>query len=288
MLSSRVSGGHPQKSPRSSHIDQQGKQVPVAPKVIWPKLVVNKILRKRLGSNNFVADFPNDTESLQEIPSSDQESLNLKTVSSDQKDILKYKLFVSTWNVGGVAPPENLNLEDLLDTRNNPCDIYVLGFQEVVTLSTGNVLGSENSRISTKWNSLIRAALNKRGISMKSNVPWDFQCIISKQMVGIFISVWVRSGLRKYIRNESVSCVGCGLMGCLGNKGSVSVRFFLDETSFCFVCSHLASGGKEGDERLRNSNAAEILSRTSFPRGSSLNFPRTILDHEYVFRHYIH
>lgn len=60
----------------------------------------------------------------------------------------------------------------------------------------------------------------------------------------------------------------------------MSVRFVLHETSFCFVCSHLASGGKEGDEKHRNSNVAEIFSRTSFPRGSLLDLPRKILNHE--------
>jgi hypothetical protein len=65
-------------------------------------------------------------------------------------------------------------------------------------------------------------------------------------------------------------------------QGAVSVRFRLHETSFCFVCCHLASGGREGDEKYRNSNVAEILSRTNFPRGPSLDLPRKILDHEYV------
>jgi hypothetical protein len=62
----------------------------------------------------------------------------------------------------------------------------------------------------------------------------------------------------------------------------VSVRFRLHETSFCFVCCHLASGGREGDEKYRNSNVAEILSRTRFPRSPSLDLPLKILDHEYV------
>ena len=70
-------------------------------------------------------------------------------------------------------------------------------------------------------------------------------------------------------------------------QGSVSVRFRLHEKSFCFVCSHLASGGRGGDEKYRNSNAAEILSRTIFPRGPSLDLPRKILDHEYVNANYI-
>ncbi|KAI3766209.1 hypothetical protein L2E82_16261 [Cichorium intybus] len=45
-----------------------------------------------------------------------------------------------------------------------------------------------------------------------------------------------------------VSCVGRGLMGYLGNKGSISISMSLHQTSFCFIRSHLTSGQKEGDE----------------------------------------
>ncbi|KAJ9708628.1 hypothetical protein PVL29_000587 [Vitis rotundifolia] len=273
---------------------------------MWPRLVANKFLRKRFCSNNFVADFPSNSGALLQIPTLDEESL-VSTPIFDQKEIPKYKIFVSTWNVGGVAPPEGLDIEDWLGTCKTSCDIYVFGFQEVVPLNAANILGSENSKIAMKWNSLIREALNKRirsrdknerdkqdgemqnGFPVKdgklvieSRVPQDFRCIISKQMVGILISVWVRSYLLPYIQHPSVSCVGCGIMGCLGNKGSVSVRFQLHGTSFCFVCCHLASGGRVGHERHRNSNAADILSRTSFPRGPSLDMPQKILDHDRV------
>ncbi|KAF5206869.1 Type i inositol polyphosphate 5-phosphatase protein [Thalictrum thalictroides] len=270
--------------------------------VMWPRLIVNKILRRRWDSSNFVADFPYSSEdSPSEIQSSDQEPLSPKSVFEDVKNTKKYKVFVSTWNVGGVAPPDTLDMDVWLDRHNNPCDIYVFGFQEIVPLNTGNVLGAEKNRISMKWNSLIRAALHKNtntsaqpqnqknkfysikgGSSMNSNVPMGFQCIISKNMVGILICVWVKSELRQYIQHPSVSCVGCGIMGCLGNKGAVSVRFCLHETSFCFVCGHLASGGKEGDEKHRNSDVAEILSRTSFPRGPLYILPPKILDHDRV------
>eukprot|EP00257_Ricinus_communis_P026190 XP_025013604.1 type IV inositol polyphosphate 5-phosphatase 9 isoform X1 [Ricinus communis] len=263
--------------------------------VMWPRLVASKILRKRLGSNNFVADFPHNgtTEgSLLDIPNFGQPSLSADTIFDHRHkvDTHNYKIFVSTWNVGGIAPSEDLDMEDWLDTPNN-CDIYVLGFQEIVPLRASNVLGSEKSRISMKWNSLIRRALNKKINHYysngekeieNSNILPGFRCVISKQMVGILISVWVRSHLRPYIRHPSVSCVGCGIMSCLGNKGSVSVRFQLHETSFCFICSHLASGGREGDEKHRNSDVAEILLRTSFPRGPSLDLPRKILDHDRV------
>ncbi|XP_038977456.1 type IV inositol polyphosphate 5-phosphatase 7-like, partial [Phoenix dactylifera] len=42
--------------------------------------------------------------------------------------------------------------------------------------------------------------------------------VASKQMVGIFLTVWVRSEIRDDVKNLKVSCVGRGLMGYLGNK----------------------------------------------------------------------
>lgn len=53
-------------------------------------------------------------------------------------------------------------------------------------------------------------------------------CLVaSKQMVGIFLTVWVRSDLRDDVQNMKVSCVGRGLMGYLGNKVlEVYCRFF--------------------------------------------------------------
>lgn len=60
-------------------------------------------------------------------------------------------------------------------------------------------------------------------------------------------------------------------------------------TSFCFVCCHLASGEKEGDELKRNADVAEILKSTQFPKICKGPNPRTaperIVDHEYVYLH---
>ncbi|GJW07529.1 type IV inositol polyphosphate 5-phosphatase 7-like protein [Tanacetum coccineum] len=52
-------------------------------------------------------------------------------------------------------------------------------------------------------------------------------------------------------------------MGYLGNKGSVSFSMLLHQTSFCFVCTHLTFGQKEGDELRRNSEFMEIIKKTS-------------------------
>lgn len=42
--------------------------------------------------------------------------------------------------------------------------------------------------------------------------------VASKQMVGVFISVWVRSDLRRYVHNVKVSVIGCGILNFLRNK----------------------------------------------------------------------
>ncbi|RWW80188.1 hypothetical protein BHE74_00011481 [Ensete ventricosum] len=89
----------------------------------------------------------------------------------------------------GIPPTDDLDLETWLDTSNNSYDIYVLGyiqrlssanlseiivslhntliadhccrFQEIIPLSTRNVLGLEESKMAGKWNSIIDATLNK-------------------------------------------------------------------------------------------------------------------------------
>lgn len=66
-------------------------------------------------------------------------------------------------------------------------------------------------------------------------------------------------------------------------QGSISISLSLHQTSFCFVCSHLTSGQKEGDELRRNSDVMEILRKTRFPPIHGLceeKSPESILEHE--------
>jgi hypothetical protein len=49
-------------------------------------------------------------------------------------------------------------------------------------------------------------------------------------------------------------------------QGAVSVRLRCGETSLCFVCSHLNSGGQLADRRRRNADVDRILRRTRFRR----------------------
>lgn len=257
-------------------------------------------------------------------------------------DIHQFRVFVGTWNVGGRVPGDKLDIEEWLGSLKEPADIYVIGFQEVVPLSAGNVLVSESNASTLKWQHLIRQTLNntshtgssfRRSCSTPSSMWHEsaldftdtyqhdfggmnltsfvsrgtpilsptlnsrslghrssqtrsrFAMIASKQMVGLYVSVWIRGDLRRSVRNVKVSCIGCGLMGYLGNKGSISISMCLHQTTFCFVCSHLASGQKDGDEIKRNADVADILKRTQFRRSQDMNgagLPETILEHDRV------
>lgn len=185
-------------------------------------------------------------------------------------------------------------------------------FQEVVPLKAATVIGAEDPTEATNWNQLIGKTLNEKygcpqlkpmvhpitnddGIGVpnpnkNSQFPAKdddriYKLVASKKMVGVFISVWMRRGL---LKRYDVSCikvcsVACGIMGYLGNKGSVSVSMSIGGTSFCFIAAHLASGEKKGDEGRRNYQVSEIFRRTSFQRlpedGDKLH-PLTILGHE--------
>jgi phosphatidylinositol-bisphosphatase len=55
----------------------------------------------------------------------------------------------------------------------------------------------------------------------------QFLRIVSKQMVGIFITIWIRSDLWHHVHDIKVCSVGCGIFNYLGNK----VGFFWEEGS---------------------------------------------------------
>ncbi|XWS44249.1 hypothetical protein CRYUN_Cryun15aG0028100 [Craigia yunnanensis] len=131
-----------------------------------------------------------------------------------------------------------------------------------------------------------------RSITQRQQQPFiggsKYKLMASKKMVGVFISVWMKKELLKKYRvsNVKVSSVACGIMGYLGNKGSVSVSMSIEGTSFCFIAAHLASGEKNGDEGRRNHQVSEIFRRTSFPRSAKdddNHHPLTILGHDQIF-----
>ncbi|KAI3941967.1 hypothetical protein MKW92_020440 [Papaver armeniacum] len=369
-------------------------------------------LEKRIASKRtaFIESSPVMRKSFSErlAKNSEIEGLNLSNFErpmTSQSETQDFRIFVATWNVGGKAPNNGLNLEDFLQVEGSS-DIYILGFQEIVPLNAGNVLVIEDNEPAAKWLAIISQALNRphenqpdfsnnntssssssitntncndlsskadtnmktssqgglffhkpslkvlsrhlrvdsqnlkscnchldssppynekqhpRDInnlihkfekagslcirngsaddreyfSMAAGIPLspsyssascdlNYRLVTSKQMVGLFLSVWARKELVQYIAHLRVSSIGRGIMGCLGNKGCISVSMSFHKTTYCFVCSHLASGEKEGDELRRNSDVAEILKATQFPKickKSDRRIPERIIEHDQI------
>lgn len=130
-------------------------------------------------------------------------------------------------------------------------------------------------------NATALAELDLESLIKRKRRP-EYVRIVSKQMIGIFLTVWVRKGLRKHIQNLKVSTVGVGVMGYIGNKGSVSISMSIYQTLFCFICTHLTSGEKEENQLKRNADVNEIHRRTLFHPDSGLRLPKSIYDHERI------
>lgn len=58
-----------------------------------------------------------------------------------------------------------------------------------------------------------------------------YSLVTCKQMVGIFVSVWMKKELIQHVGHLRICCTSRGIMGCLGNK-VVEIRFFFFTFSF--------------------------------------------------------
>ena len=61
-------------------------------------------------------------------------------------------------------------------------------------------------------------------------------------MVGLFLCIFISDEWKGSIRGVHSDMVKTGLGGQGGNKGGITIRVHLYETSLCFTCAHLAAG----------------------------------------------
>lgn len=134
--------------------------------------------------------------------------------------------------------------------------LYVLGLQEIVDISspTEALKPFTDSGPANRWKAAVQKAL-----------PPGYQMVAETQLLGLLLLVFAAPRVVENISSISSSTVGTGLLGYMGNKGAVSTRLVLGETtSLVFVNSHLAAGSDKGSLDRRNWDAAQVLSRTKF------------------------
>ncbi|KAI9712876.1 MAG: hypothetical protein M1812_006745 [Candelaria pacifica] len=134
--------------------------------------------------------------------------------------------------------------------------LYALGLQEVVDISSATeaLRPYTDPAVSRKWRYAVGNAL-----------PRGYELVAEQQLIGLLLLVYASPKVAPMVSSVSTTSVGTGVMGYMGNKGAVTARLLLGETTrLVFINSHLAAGIEKGSVERRNWDAAQILSRTKF------------------------
>ena len=105
-----------------------------------------------------------------------------------------------------------------------------------------------------------------------------YECLGSKQMVGILLSVYVLKKHRPAISEISTEIMTTGILGVMGNKGGVATRFKFHDSTFCILNSHF--NAHQQNVARRNQDYRDICTIIfNIPEVG----PMTIFDHDNIF-----
>lgn len=180
-------------------------------------------------------------------------------------------MFVGTYNVNAKKPSEKFDAWLVPPGLDSPPDVYVVGFQEIVDLNAATLIVDHDDN--KDWEEMIESSLSKW--------PVKYKLISSHHLVGILLAVYVKEEHVKMLQNVQVDKVGVGIMGVGGNKGGVAIRMQLYDSSFVFVCSHLAAN--QNNVHGRNSDFLNIAKRICYyPDNNPKARPFGLYDHDNI------
>ena len=159
-------------------------------------------------------------------------------------------------------------------------DLYVLGLQEIIDITSAAeaLKPYTDPTMANKWKTSLEAVL-----------PEGYKLVAEQQLLGLWLVIYASPALFPQIKNVSTTSVGTGLMGYMANKGAVTARIVLGETTrLVFINSHLGAGADKAALERRIWDVAQITQRTRFAPivdslGSSQSQGEGLGDEEFAF-----
>ncbi|KAF1809266.1 DNase I-like protein [Eremomyces bilateralis CBS 781.70] len=146
--------------------------------------------------------------------------------------------------------------DDGVPPRGDEVGLYVLGLQEVVDVASP----TENIRPYTD-----PGPANKFKSAIEAGLPAGYELVAEQQLIGLLLLIYAAPDVAPELKSISTTSVGTGLMGYMGNKGAVTARLVLGETTrLVFINCHLAAGADGAALERRNWDFGQVMSRTRF------------------------
>ena len=185
-----------------------------------------------------------------------------------------FYIFISNYNLSGKTIDSQNDIESWLTsykTKNDLKDIfpdlYILGFQEIIDSS---IVKKSNTEKKNTIKDSIKEILLK---IYKTENKDSYELMDEMDNSGLYLLIYVKASCIKYIKNLDSKIIKSGIKR---NKGSLLIRFNLNDSNICLACNYFASHRDKYEDIKKD--IIEILN-TNFKKYPSMQFK----DYDYYF-----